>query len=101
MALCDLIGATCKRLRDGRWQVCPEFYFGERNGDLVWHRVEEAWTFPSVLKRRMRTFEIKKAAGFDSTGKPYLLERCPFCGGEMPSLEQARQQLLPPGNPDA
>lgn len=84
MALCDLIGATCKLRKDGRQQVCAEFYFGSRNGDLVWNKIEEAWTLPSLKRRSMRTIEIKIRAGYDSTGYAYLLEHCYFCGGEMP-----------------
>lgn len=100
MALCDLIGQTCKKRKDGRLQVCSEFYFAVKKGDLVWNKIEEAWTLPSLKRRSMRSIEIKIRAGYDSTGYPYLLERCYFCGGEMPAAKAKTQQLLPPGNPE-
>lgn len=95
-----MIGQTCKLRKNGNREVCAEFYFGSRNGDLVWDKVEEAWTLPSMKRRSMRTFEIKKAAGYDSTGKSYLLERCPFCSGEMPRPSAKQQLQLPPGSPE-
>lgn len=86
MALCDLIGDTCRFRKDGKRQVCVEFYFAEKKGELVWNKVEEAWTLPTMKKRSMRSIEIQIRAGYNSTGYAYLLERCYFCGGVMPPL---------------
>lgn len=100
MALGELIGQTCRVRKNGKREVCAEFYFGSRNGDLVWNKIEEAWTLPSMKRRSMRSIEIKIRAGYDSTGYSYLLERCPFCGGAMPAEPSTKQQLLRPGNPE-
>ena len=101
MAVSETIGQTCRLRKNGDREVCAEFYFGSRNGDLVWNKIEEAWTLPSMKRRSMRSIEIKIRAGYDSTGYPYLLERCPFCGGAMPARPAEKTQLqLPPGNPE-
>lgn len=83
LSVCDRIADTCRRSK--RSQVCTEFYFAEKKGEIVWDAKEGAWILPAMKKRSMRTVEIKIRARYDSTGRPYLLERCPFCGGEMPS----------------
>jgi len=101
VALGESIGQTCRLRKNGKREVCAEFYFGSRNGDLVWNKIEEAWTLPSMKRRSMRSIEIKIRAGYDSSGYPYLLERCPFCGGLMPPPVAEKQPLqLPPGDPD-
>jgi hypothetical protein len=82
LSVCERIASTCRQ--DKRPQVCTEFYFAEKKGEIVWDAKEEAWILPSMTKRSMRNVDIKISARFDSTGRPYLLERCPFCGGEMP-----------------
>jgi hypothetical protein len=68
---------------------CPGRREAVRSGEFYWHLRLEGWV-DKTLPTRTMTFEAIYRAETDSNGRPYLLERCPWCSCDLPILFKKR-----------
>jgi hypothetical protein len=61
-----------------------------RSGEFYWHLNLGGWVDRSLPVRSMKDWETIYKAGTDTRGTPYLLDLCPWCSCELPTLFKKR-----------
>lgn len=70
----------------GMAQVCGSFFQSVKDGRLYINEDRTGWCDAEMPTRRMswrgRYYGLPRGCE-DSTGKAYVIERCPFCSGDL------------------
>lgn len=89
----EAVGVVCglnKKL--GMAQVCAELYAAIGRGRILISENRDGWHDAEMPTRRMswrgRYYELPRGCE-DKTGAMYLIERCPFCSGDLPPIAKA------------
>lgn len=89
----EVVGVVCgfnKRLQMN--QVCGSFYESVREGRIFINEDRTGWHDAEMPTRRMswrgRYYGLPRGIE-DATGRAWIIERCPFCSGDVPEIVPA------------